>query len=67
MHASGALVTKVVPFAILPLAVAARAPRWVAVILVLLGAAQVVTDVLLSTKTSDWKRFRREMRNARTE
>ncbi len=67
MHASGALVTKAVPFALLPLAVAARTPRWVAVILALLGVAQVATDVLFSTKSSDWKRFRREMRNARTE
>jgi hypothetical protein len=53
--------------ALLPLAVAARAPRGVAVILALLGVVQVVTDVLLSTTASDWKRFRREMRNARTE
>jgi hypothetical protein len=41
--------------------------RWVAVILALLGVAQIVTDVLFSTKTSDWKRFSREMRNARTQ
>lgn len=66
MHASGALVTKVVPFALIPLAFAARTPRWVTVILALLGVAQVATDVLFSTKSSDWKRFKREMRNART-
>jgi hypothetical protein len=65
MHASGALVTKVVPFALLPLAVAARTPRWVAFILALLGVVQVATDVLISTKSSDWKRFKREMRNSR--
>jgi hypothetical protein len=59
--------TKVIPFALIPLAVAARTPHWVVVILALLGVAQVVTDVLLSTKTSDWKRFRREIRNAHTE
>lgn len=63
MHASGALVTKAVPFALIPVAVAAGAPRWIAVILTLLGMAQVATDVLFSTKTSDWKRFRREMRH----
>jgi hypothetical protein len=65
MHASGALVTKAVPFVLIPVAVAAGAPRWVAVILAVLGAAQIVTDVLFSTKTSDWKRFRREMRHSR--
>jgi hypothetical protein len=66
MHASGALVTKAVPFALIPLAVAAWTPRWVVVILALLGVTQVATDVLFSTKTSDWKRFRREMRHAST-
>jgi hypothetical protein len=66
MHASGALVTKVIPFALIPLAVAARTPPWVAVILALLGVIQVVTDVVFSTTTSDWKRFKREMRNRRT-
>jgi hypothetical protein len=67
MHAAGALVTKLVPFALIPLAVAARTPRWVTVILALLGVVQVATDLLFSTKTSDWKRFKREMRNARAE
>jgi hypothetical protein len=66
MHASGALVTKAVPFALIPVAVAAQAPRWTAVILAALGVAQIVTDILFSTKTSDWKRFRREMRHVPT-
>jgi hypothetical protein len=39
----------------------------VAVILALLGVVQVATDVLFSTTTSDWKRFKREMRNTRAE
>jgi hypothetical protein len=67
MHASGALVTKVIPFALIPVALAARTPRWVPIVLALLGLAQIATDLLFSTKTSDWKRFSREMRNARTE
>jgi hypothetical protein len=66
MHASGALVTKAIPFALVPLAVAARTPRWVSIGLALLGVVQVATDVLFSTKSSDWKRFAREMRHART-
>jgi hypothetical protein len=67
MHASGALVTKAVPFALIPLAVAGLTPGWVAVILALLGVTQIATDLLFSTKSSDWKRFMREMRNARME
>jgi hypothetical protein len=66
-HASGALVTKVIPFALIPVAVAARTPGWVAAVLAPLGVVQIAMDVLFSTKTSDWKRFSREMRNARTE
>jgi hypothetical protein len=65
MHASGALVTKVIPFALIPLAIAARTPRWVALVLALLGVVQVATDMLVSTKSSDWKRFTRELRNSR--
>jgi hypothetical protein len=67
MHASGALVTKAVPFALIPVAVAVGTPRWLAVILALLGVAQVATDMLFSTNSSDWKRFRREMGNARAQ
>jgi hypothetical protein len=39
----------------------------VTIVLVLLGVAQVATDVLFSTMSSDRKRFKREMRNARPE
>jgi hypothetical protein len=65
MHASGALVTKVIPFALIPIAVAARTPLWVPGVLGVLGVAQIVTDVVFSTRTSDWKRFGREMGHAR--
>ncbi len=61
MHVSGALVTKVMPFAFLGAALAARVPGWVIVVLLLVGAAAIATDILWSTKASDWKRFRREM------
>jgi hypothetical protein len=37
MHASGALVTKIIPFALIPVAFAARTPRWVLIVLALLG------------------------------
>jgi hypothetical protein len=58
MHAAGALVTKVVPFALLPLA----SRTWVKRVLVALGAAQLLTDAAFSTRQSDWKRVRRELR-----
>jgi hypothetical protein len=31
------------------------------VLLVVAGFGQIVTDILWSTKASDWKKFRREM------
>ncbi|MDP8959083.1 MAG: hypothetical protein M3N51_07780 [Actinomycetota bacterium] len=62
MHASGAVVTKVVPFLLLP---TARAPRWVTRALAAVGLGQIVTDLTFSVRLSDWKRFRREMRVAR--
>lgn len=65
MHASGALVTKLVPFLLIGAAVAADLPVWVAWVLAGLGLVMVVVDVVWSTKSSDWKRFRREMEFAR--
>jgi hypothetical protein len=65
MHASGALVTKAIPFALLPVARADRLPRWVSALLLVLGGAQLATDVAFSTKSSDWKKVRRELRAAR--
>jgi hypothetical protein len=58
MHAAGALVTKFVPFVVLPLA----NPPWVRRVLVAIGILQVVTDLVFSTRQSDWKRVRRELR-----
>lgn len=60
MHASGALVTKLVPFLLIGAAVAADLPEWVVWALVGLGLVMAAVDVLWSTKSSDWKRFRRE-------
>jgi hypothetical protein len=65
MHASGAVVTKLIPFALIPVAAAQGQPRWLVVLLVVTGAGQVVTDVVFSTKTSDWKKVGREMKAAR--
>ncbi|HSM45287.1 MAG TPA: hypothetical protein VK969_09760 [Acidimicrobiia bacterium] len=61
MHASGAIATKAVPFLFAGAALAADLPGWVAWLLGAAGVAAVATDVLWSTKASDWKRFQREM------
>ena len=65
MHASGAVVTKIIPFALIPAAVAAGTPGWTMWALILSGAAGVVTDAVWSVRISDWKKFRREMSYAR--
>jgi hypothetical protein len=64
MHASGAIVTKLVPFALTGAAVAAELPAWAVWGLVAIGVVSVVADVLWSTKASDWKKYAREMRFA---
>lgn len=65
MHASGAIATKAAPFAALATWPATQAPAWAAWGLLALGAFEIATDVLFSVHSSDWKRFRREVRVAR--
>jgi hypothetical protein len=65
MHASGAVVTKVLPFALIPAAVELDLERWAVYLLVGVGLLQIVTDVAFSTKTSDWKKVKRELEAAR--
>ena len=65
MHAAGAIVTKLVPFVVIPYAAAIGCDAWAIALLLVLGVVQVVTDVVWSVKASDWKKFRREMRLAR--
>ncbi|MBW3589007.1 MAG: hypothetical protein KY429_06285 [Actinobacteria bacterium] len=64
-HASGAVVTKILPFALIPFAVVAGVSRWVALALAAIGVLQLVTDALFSIKSSDWKKFIREMKASR--
>lgn len=66
MHASGAIVTKIVPFAVLPVGLAIGADTWAIVLIAAFGLFQIASDVLFSVKASDWKKFRREMRLARS-
>ena len=65
MHASGAIATKLAPFAALALYPGSDAPAWSAWILLGLGLLQIATDVLFSVRSSDWKKFRRERAVAR--
>lgn len=64
MHASGAIATKLVPFLLIWPALAAGLPAEAVWPLPAIGLAAMLTDVLWSTKASDWKKFRREMRFA---
>lgn len=61
MHAAGATVTKLIPFALLGAASAAGLPTWAVWGLAVIGVVTVVTDIAWSTKSSDWMKFRREM------
>jgi hypothetical protein len=61
MHASGAIVTKIVPFALIGAALAANVPSWVVWVLAAVGIVQIVTDVLWSANASDWKKYKREV------
>ncbi len=65
MHASGAIVTKIVPFAAYPFALQAGLDPWAIWLILAVGVIQVVTDAVWSVRASDWKKFRREMRAAR--
>ena len=72
MHASGAIVSKIAPFGVfaavyLPHRAAGYDlfPSWSLWAILAIGVVQLVTDILFSTKKSDWKRFRRERRVAR--
>jgi hypothetical protein len=66
MHASGAIGTKLAPFLALALAPRGTTPGWAAAILAVIGVGQLVTDAVFSVRSSDWKRFLRERRIARS-
>jgi len=65
MHASGALATKAAPFLPLFFWSASGAPVWSAIVLLAIGAVQIVTDLLFSVTSSDWKKVLRERAIAR--
>lgn len=67
MHAAGAVTTKLLPFLMLGAAGGMGAPAWAWLALIALGVIQLVTDAVWSVKSSDWKKYRREMQFARNE
>jgi hypothetical protein len=74
MHAAGAVATKAAPFAVFAPAYLRHAsmnydllPSWSLWAVLGLGVLQIVTDILWSTRFSDWKKVRREMRLGRAQ
>jgi hypothetical protein len=74
MHASGALVSKAAPLAVfaatyLPHRAAGYDlfPSWSMWAVVAIGIGQLVTDLVFSTRNSDWKKVRRELRVGRAQ
>jgi hypothetical protein len=61
MHVSAPIVTKVIPFLALGPALVIPVAWWATATLVVIGLVQIATDLAFSTKTSDWKKYRREM------
>lgn len=59
-HASGAIATKLAPFVAVALSPATNAPGWAVMAMAAYGVLQIVTDVLFSTRSGDWKKFSRE-------
>jgi hypothetical protein len=69
MHAAGAVATKLAPLGVFAWAyLAHRAagyrllPEWSLWALLGFGVLQLITDATWSTKVSDWKKVRRELR-----
>ncbi len=74
MHAAGAVATKVAPFAVFAPAYIRHAgmnygllPSWSLWAVLGLGALQIVTDIVWSTRFSDWKKVRRELHLGRAQ
>jgi hypothetical protein len=72
MHAAGAMASKIAPFAVftavyLPHRGAGYTlfPSWSLWALLAIGSIQIVTDIVWSTKRSDWMKVRRELRAGR--
>ena len=59
------MTTKAMPFLMLGAAAGMEAPVWSWIGLIGIGVVTIITDITMSTKRSDWKKFNREMAIAR--
>jgi hypothetical protein len=64
-HASGAVATKIAPFVAVALSPLTNAPGWAVIAMAAYGVLQIVTDLVFSTRTGDWKKYLRERAIAR--
>lgn len=62
MHAAAPVVSKVVPFAVLGVAVAVDAAPAVRIVLLVVGIGQLAVDLAFSTRSGDWSKVLRELR-----
>lgn len=62
MHASGAVVTKLIILVVLLLGVKFNAPAQGVIATAAMLALYIATDILYSTKSADWSKVRRELR-----
>lgn len=60
MHASGAIMTKLAPLFALAFWPGSGAPWWSPAVLLAICVVSIATDLTLSVKSSDWKKFSRE-------
>ena len=74
MHASGAVASKVAPFAVFAAVYLPQRgagydlfPAWALWAILGIGIVQLITDTLFSTKSGDWKKVRRELRVGRAQ
>jgi hypothetical protein len=67
MHASGAIASKLAPLVALAFWPATVAPAWSAWMIAAFALVLIVTDVVFSVRSSDWKKVRRELRVSRAQ
>jgi hypothetical protein len=73
MHAAGAVASKIAPFAVFAGVYLPHVdrnfelfPEWSLWAILAIGVGQILTDIIWSTKKSDWKKVRRERGVARS-
>ncbi|MCS4541738.1 MAG: hypothetical protein HY929_05385 [Euryarchaeota archaeon] len=60
MHASGTIVTKIMPLIVVIIAMSVSAPMWSIILIGILFLVQIITDIVFGQKLGDWSRVLRE-------